>query len=285
MKILLNSLAILLSISIFSTCTYAEVDWSTKKKLSLDEAPLGSALSADGSMLVVLVKGAVLIYPMSGSVRPDHITPERIPVDKDMNSLSLSSQNDIVLSSRKGKKVKLLSFELSKEIDISNLPVIGNPDATVTIVAFDDYQCPYCARLEPTLKEVLAKHSKDVKLVIKNFPLSFHKYARKAAAFALAAARQDKFEQFHGKLFDNSSALSDAKVEEIAKGLGLDLEKLKKDMADPAIERQISKDIADGKAAGVRGTPTVFINGRKLQKRGVAGMEELIRAALKKGKR
>lgn len=278
MKILLNSLAIILSITISSAYVYAEVDWSTKKEVSLDEAPLDSALSPDGSMLIVLVKGAVLIYSMSGSSEPDSI-----PVDKDMDSLSLSpSQRDIVLSSSKKKKVKILSFELSKEIDISGLPLIGNPDAPVTIVAFDDYQCPYCARLEPTLKEVLAKHPKEVKLVIKNFPLSFHKYARKAAAFALAAARQGKFEPFHGKLFENYGTLSDAKVEEIANELGLDVAKLKKDMADPAIERQISKDISDGKRAGVRGTPTVFINGRLLKQRGVKGMEDLIRAALKK---
>jgi len=279
MKILLKSLAILFSISIFSTNVYAEVDWSYKKELKLDEKPLASAMAADGSALIVLVKGAVLIYPLSGSGKAG---PERIPVDKGMDSLSVSSQNDIVLSSSRDKKVKLLSYELSKEIDVTGLPIIGNPDAPVTIVAFDDYQCPYCARLEPTLKEVLAKHPKEVKLVIKNFPLNFHKYARKAAAFALAADRQGKFEEFHTKLFENSSALSDAKVEEIAKGLGLDMAKLKKDMADPAIERQISKDIADGAAAGVRGTPTVFINGKLLKKRGVEGMEELIRAALRK---
>lgn len=285
MKILLKSLAILLSISIFSTNVYAEVDWSYKKELKLDEKPIASAMAADGSALIVLVKGAVLIYPTSGAPGSDPLPPERIPIDKGMDSLSVSPQNDIVLSSSRDKKVKLLRYELSKEIDVTGLPVIGNPDAPVTIVAFDDYQCPYCARLEPTLKEVLKKHPKDVKLVIKNFPLNFHKYARKAAAFALAADRQGKFEEFHTKLFENSNTLSDAKVEEIAKGLGLDIVKLKKDMADPAIERQISKDIADGAAAGVRGTPTVFINGKLLKQRGVEGMEELIRAALKKGKK
>ena len=126
------------------------------------------------------------------------------------------------------------------------------------------------------------KYPNDVKLVIKHFPLSIHEYARKAAIAALAAGKQGKFWEFHEKLFANQKDLNDTKVEAIAGELGLDMEKFKKDLQDPAIASVIDRDMNDGLKANVQGTPSIFINGKLLNQRNY--LLQAIEAALKKKK-
>jgi len=94
---------------------------------------------------------------------------------------------------------------------------------------------------------VLDKYPEKVKLVFKNFPLGMHKFARLAAAAALAAHSQKKFWEFHEKLFENYQKLNDAKILEIAKELGLDMEKFNKERNDPAIQNLITRDVKDGR--------------------------------------
>ena len=107
---------------------------------------------------------------------------------------------------------------------------------------------------------MLDRYPDKVKLVIKQFPLARHKYARKAAQAALAANVQGKFWEFHNKLFENYQSLDSAKIQDMAKELGFDMNKFAKDIKSAAIRTQIMKDIVNGKQVGVRGTPTVFIN-------------------------
>lgn len=139
-------------------------------------------------------------------------------------------------------------------------------------------------RLVPLLQQVLEKYPDDVNLVFKNFPLAMHKSARKAAAAALAAKAQGKFWSFHNKLLENSRAISDAKLQEIAEELGLDMEKFNADMEGPAIQKIIADDIQNGRIAGVRGTPAVFVNGKLLKSRSLQSFQKMIDAELKKGK-
>ncbi len=129
---------------------------------------------------------------------------------------------------------------------------------------------------------MLEKFPKEVKIVEKNFPLQMHKFARQAATASLAAHRQGKFQEFHKKLFESMASLSDAKVQEIAKQLNLDMDKFNKDLTDPAIQTIINRDLQEGTAAGVRGTPTIFVNGLLLTSRGIEGFEQAIKQELKK---
>ena len=129
---------------------------------------------------------------------------------------------------------------------------------------------------------MLEKYPNDVKLVIKHFPLQIHDYARKAAIAALAAGKQGKFWEVHEKLFANQNDLNDTKVEAIAAELGLDMEKFKKDLQDPAIASVIDRDMNDGQKANVQGTPTIFINGKLLNQRNL--LVQAVEAALKKKK-
>ena len=103
-----------------------------------------------------------------------------------------------------------------------------------------------------------------MKFVHKDFPSTNHKYVQKAAAAALAANRQGKFWEFHDRLFKNAYRLNDQKLNEISRELTLNEEKFKKDMQDPEILKIISQDIREDAKVGVRGTPSIFINGRLL---------------------
>ena len=129
---------------------------------------------------------------------------------------------------------------------------------------------------------MLDKFPKNVKLVIKNFPLRNHKFAHKAATAALAANDQGKFWEFHSKLFKNFNAINDVKIQDIAKELGLNMEKFNKDMQSPVIENLIARDLENGRQIGVRGTPTIFINGKTLRNRSLPGIYRAIEAELKK---
>ena len=102
---------------------------------------------------------------------------------------------------------------------------------------------------------MLEKYPQEVKVVFKNYPLQNHKFAKKAAVAALAAEKQGKFWEFHDLLFENYNKLNDQKIQDIAKTVGLNLEEYEKMKQDPVIERKVRQDLADGRRAGVRGTP------------------------------
>jgi protein-disulfide isomerase len=134
----------------------------------------------------------------------------------------------------------------------------------------------------PVLEQVLEKYPDDVKIVFKNFPLRNHKFALKAATAALAAKSQGKFWEFHDLLFKNYNKLNDQKIHEIALGLGLDQTEFEKKMKDPGIKAMIRQDLRDAAQAGVRATPTVFINGRRLKNRTLQGFQAAVDKELQK---
>jgi protein-disulfide isomerase len=133
---------------------------------------------------------------------------------------------------------------------------------------------------------VLEKYPKEVKLVIKQFPLSqIHDYARKAAIAAGAASKQGKFWEMHHKLFANQEKLSDAKVEEIAKELGLDMKQFNEDLKNPAIASLVDEDTKSAAQVNVPGTPALYVNGKLLNQRSLPGFQQAIDAELKKVKK
>jgi protein-disulfide isomerase len=134
----------------------------------------------------------------------------------------------------------------------------------------------------PLLEQVLEKYPDDVKIVFKNFPLRNHKFAMKAATAALAAESQGKFWEFHDLLFKNYNKLNDQKIREIALELGLDQTEFEKKMKDSKITEMIRQDVREGAQADVRGTPTIFINGRRLKDRSLKGFQAAIDKELQK---
>ena len=145
---------------------------------------------------------------------------------------------------------------------VAGTPAKGNTnDPLVTIVEWSDFECPFCGRVNPTIKEVMDKYAGKVQFQFRNQPLSFHKNAMPAAKAALAAHKQGKFWPMHDKLFENQRALQPTDLEGYAKAVGLNVAKFKADMESPEIDAQIKKDMEDGTKYGARGTPTLFVNG------------------------
>ena len=106
-----------------------------------------------------------------------------------------------------------------------------------------------------------------------------------ASIAGLAANQQGKFWEYHSELFKNYNKLNDAKFDEIAQSLELNMEQFKQDMKNPALAAMVQRDLKDGSAAGVRGTPTIFINGRRLQQRSLPGFKKVIDEELAKKKK
>jgi protein-disulfide isomerase len=142
----------------------------------------------------------------------------------------------------------------------------GPKASKVTIVEFSDFQCPFCKRVEPTIKQVTDKYGKDVALVWMNQPLPFHNHAMDAATAFQAAGRQgpDKAWKLHDKMFENNTALERADIEKYAGDVGLNVGRLKKDWDDPKIKDEIAEDQKAATSVGATGTPTFYINGREL---------------------
>ena len=159
----------------------------------------------------------------------------------------------------------------------------GNKNAKITIVEFSDFQCPFCSRVEPTMKQVLDTYGDKVRVVFKHNPLSFHKDAPGASAAALAAGSQGKFWEMHDILFKNQRALQRDKLEGYAQEIGLNMEKFKADLDGDKFKAQIDADIAQARSLGASGTPTFFINGKKLRgAQPFASFKQIIDEELKK---
>ena len=136
----------------------------------------------------------------------------------------------------------------------------------------------------PELEQLLEKYPTELRVVFKNFPIRSHKYAFTSAMAALAAGQQGKFWEFHDELFKNYNRLNDQKIQEIVKQLNLDQTKFNEDTKSPVEAARVRQDYEEGIRLGVRGTPTVFINGKKLKDRSLKNMEALIEKELKDGK-
>lgn len=149
-----------------------------------------------------------------------------------------------------------------KEISLEDSPSKGRPDAPVVVVEFADFQCPACRAARPLVEEALKKHGGQTRLVFKHFPLSSHQYGEKLARSARAAQQQGKFWEMYGALFDNQERISPAVVDELARGMGLDLAKFQKDAESEAVADAVSRDRKQGERLDIQSTPTLFINGR-----------------------
>jgi protein-disulfide isomerase len=161
----------------------------------------------------------------------------------------------------------------------------GEKATKVTIVEFSDFQCPFCKRAEPTVKQMLDKYGKSVSLVWMNQPLPFHNHAMDAATAFQAAGRQgaDKAWALHDKMYENNTALERTDIEKYAAAAGLNVARFKKDWDDPKIKEEVEKDSKVGTAAGANGTPTFYINGHELVgAQEASAFEAIIDAQIKK---
>ncbi|HWS88876.1 MAG TPA: thioredoxin domain-containing protein [Pyrinomonadaceae bacterium] len=160
-------------------------------------------------------------------------------------------------------------------------PSKGNPAAAVTVVEFTDYQCPSCAAAQPALQRIMAEYGDRVRLVVRDFPLSQHADAARAAEAAEAAREQGKFWEYTTLLYQNQSALQVEKLKEYASRVGLDRAKFDAALDSGRFADSVRRDLQDGERAGVGGTPTVFVNGVRVERATYELLKAAIDAALK----
>lgn len=178
---------------------------------------------------------------------------------KDNKKSSLYSK--YIAQLKKGAKVEVLMTRPRAQVSVDDDPSQGNPKAPITIIEFSDFQCPFCKKTRPTIQQIMDTYKGKVHYVFRDFPLSFHKQARKASEAANCSNEQGKYWEYNSKLWENQGDLEPEKLKEYAKALGLNEKKFVSCLDSGKYAEEIDKDIADGSKAGVSGTPAYFING------------------------
>lgn len=150
------------------------------------------------------------------------------------------------------------------DVDLGSAPVRGTPNAPVTLVVFTDFECPYCRKAETTVRALEKAYPGKLRVAYKAAPLPFHAHARLAAKAALAAQRQGKFFEYRDAVFEHQDALDREALLGYAGALGLDMSRFQADLDDKALDAAVSADEAQVQKLGVKGTPTFFVNGRRV---------------------
>jgi protein-disulfide isomerase len=155
-------------------------------------------------------------------------------------------------------------LDLAEDVDEERDHIRGPKDALVTLVEYGDFECPYCGRAEPTIRQLLTEFGQDVRYVWRHLPLNdVHAHAQLAAEASEAAAAEGRFWEYYDSLFEDQSALGVGDLIARAERLGLDVERVTKDVREHRYAGRIADDVASADESGVSGTPTFFINGRR----------------------
>jgi len=196
----------------------------------------------------------------------------QIPPEATYDSLKDRISQALINQQRQGQMQKVVG-ELQKQANLQVMlpqpriqvaaegPTRGPKDAPVTIVEFSDFECPYCGQAFETVEQVMSSYAGKVRLVYRQFPLSFHPHAAKAAEASLCAADQGKFWEYHDVLFKNQKKLDPTDLKAHATEVGIDPQKFGQCLDSGDKKKVVDADQQAGLAAGVGGTPAFFING------------------------
>ncbi|MCA1592915.1 MAG: thioredoxin domain-containing protein [Acidobacteria bacterium] len=194
------------------------------------------------------------------------------------------TESEFAARLRQGAAIQ--TFIVAPESPVFNIatddqPAKGNPGATVTVVEFTDFQCPSCAQEHPILERLMNEYGDRVRFVVRDFPLNQHANAPKAAEAAEAAREQGKYWEYVSLLFRNQSALDVSNLKQYASTLGLDRAKFDAALDSGKFADKVQRDMLDGQKLGVNGTPTLYINGKRVSDRSYEGLKTALDAALK----
>lgn len=191
------------------------------------------------------------------------------------------TQKELLASWQKtSPKRPAVDYNKVYDIKVGQSPVRGAKEAKITLIEFSDFQCPYSKRAQPLIEELLKAYPDDLQHVYKNFPLRFHKEAMPAAKACLAAGLQGRFWEMEAIIFENPQNLQDKDLKKYAKELGLDLEQFEKDFSGEEVDKLVQEDLAEAKKASVTGTPTLFLDGKRVQNRSEESMKQEIKTLL-----
>lgn len=166
-------------------------------------------------------------------------------------------------------------------IATDNQPMLGNAKAPVTVIAFTDYQCPSCAAMHPNLERLVKEYGDKVRLVTRDFPLTQHSEAFKAAEAAEAAREQGKYWEYIHVMLQNQSALTVEKLKGYATEVGLDRTRFDSALDSGKFKESVQTDVDEGIRLGLKGTPTLFVNGRRVSVTSYEELKAIVDSALK----
>lgn len=194
----------------------------------------------------------------------------------------VSNSNKIDLSNIDANKVQEASIQNGKISD----HIFGNKDSKVTLIEYADYQCPGCASLHPTLKAVIEEYKDEIRYIYRNFPLTYHSNGKTSAYAAEAASLQGKYWEMHNKIFETQSAWEELSKDDCkkmfvgyAKTFDLDIDKFESDMQSDNVSKKVEYDQSLAYKVGVDSTPSLYLNGKKLDSK-VWGDNDKFKAAL-----
>lgn len=191
-------------------------------------------------------------------------------------AVMLMMQNRELKAGPGGAAEPAVDYSVKHEIDTQDIPMMGNETAKVTVIEFNDFECPFCAKGSGVVRKLMDAYPDDVKVGFKNLPLPFHENAREAASAALAAYRQGKFWEMEEKLFANYDKLSPELYTQLAEELGLDMEAFNT-LKDPTNwEEYLQTQQQEAEKVGVTGTPTFFVNGIKVRGASYESLKEAV---------
>ena len=188
----------------------------------------------------------------------------RDKIKETIKSLEVAkAKDDYLVALRKKNPPRITLFPPREDVAVGSTPADGPADAVVTIVEFADYQCPYCRQMEPDVSKMREKFNGKVRYSFRDFPLPMHQFAQKAAEASRCAAKQDKYWEFHKRLFsgDANKDLTVPQMKQIAREMKLDGDQFDKCVDSGQEAAGVAKDMEDGRSLGISGTPTIFING------------------------
>ncbi|TMJ72818.1 MAG: DsbA family protein [Alphaproteobacteria bacterium] len=232
---------------------------------------------------------AVLIPPASlaADFTPDQrkaiesIIHDYLTKNPDVLLEALQAAEDKMKGDAKDKAAQALSTRRREIFEDPDTPVAGNPNGDVSLVEFFDYRCPYCKQVEPSLEALLGE-DRQLRLVYKEFPVLGPESVTASKA-ALAARKQGKYDAFHRAMMTIKGQINDTAVYKTAESVGVDVDRLKRDMAAPEIARALKANTELADALDIRGTPG-FIVGNEIVPGAIdlASLKQLIATARKK---
>jgi protein-disulfide isomerase len=152
---------------------------------------------------------------------------------------------------------------LNPPVDPEQDHVVGRANAPITLVEYGDFECPFCGRSYPAVRQIRGELGDQLRFVFRHYPRPEHAHARHAAEAAEAASAQGHFWEMHDRLFEHQNALTDTDLVHYAANLGLDVERFQHDLTSHTYRDRVQRDVQSGARSDVHGTPTFFINGVK----------------------
>lgn len=254
----------------------------------INEIRRGQLETLSERVLLDLELKARKIESLQALVKLEIVEKTEMPTAKDIAEFYLDNKEEIgdtpieavkdriaeyLIAEARESRSEAFVLELREKYPVKNLlpqyrldvgthgPSKGPKDARVTIVEYADFECPFCSETAKTVLAIQKKYPKDVRVVFRHFPLSFHENAMPAAVATRCAQYQDKFWEMHDEMFSRSESLNESEIIKAAKDIGLDMALFKVCFGADKETAAVQAEMNEGSGLGVEGTPAFFVNG------------------------